>query len=226
MRAIFFDVDGVLLDSLPAHLKICEDQARRLSLAIDVPSPAAFRAMVAAGATISPMINFFLAVGFPPVKAGIALDAYEREFGRRYRPTPFDGVERMLRKLDGRHYSLGLATSNISRNVDPELAAALNFFNPRLRFYLDGPFIGANKADMLHEGARRLGVPPRDCLYIGDQPADGRAAAAAGFRFLAVGYGWCDFGASPGFVVAGDINQIADCVESYRIENEAETLTI
>jgi pyrophosphatase PpaX len=37
---------------------------------------------------------------------------------------------------------------------------------------------------LLLEAARRLGVPPRECVYVGDQPDDMRAAGAAGMTAI------------------------------------------
>src|SRR5256885_16808128 len=54
-RAVFFDVDGVLLDSLPQHLAICRDKASEYGLPIEIPDVPAFRRMVAAGIKVSPM---------------------------------------------------------------------------------------------------------------------------------------------------------------------------
>ncbi|MCL5424779.1 MAG: HAD hydrolase-like protein, partial [Gammaproteobacteria bacterium] len=42
----------------------------------------------------------------------------------------------------------------------------------------------------LWEAARRLGVAPEQCWYIGDHVRDMQAAAAAGMTAVAVGYGY------------------------------------
>ncbi|MGZ5267125.1 MAG: hypothetical protein ACXWCC_10055, partial [Caldimonas sp.] len=52
---VFFDVDGVLLDSLPQHLAICSDKAREYGLRLSIPDVQGFRRLVAAGVKVSPM---------------------------------------------------------------------------------------------------------------------------------------------------------------------------
>src|SRR4051812_27591152 len=123
-RAVFLDVDGVLLDSLPQHLAICADQARELGLDLQIPDAAGLRNLVAQGVPVSPMRRFFLAVGFPPDAAERASAHYEREFMRCYPPTPFAGVEAMLARLGAASLTLGLVTANTGANVEPALGTA------------------------------------------------------------------------------------------------------
>ena len=65
VKAAFFDVDGVLLDSLPEHLQMCRDKAAEFGLNLKMPSIDEFRNAVSRGLKVSPMQDFFVAVGFP-----------------------------------------------------------------------------------------------------------------------------------------------------------------
>ena len=98
-RVVFFDVDGVLVDSLPQHLQICRDKAIEFGLKLQIPTVNDFRQLVRHGTKVSPMRYFFLAVGFPEELAERAVADYEREFIHRYRPKLFSGVTRMLNTL-------------------------------------------------------------------------------------------------------------------------------
>lgn len=195
LRAAIFDVDGVLLDSLPQHLRICEDKAREFGLRLEIPGTAEFRHRVSAGLRISPMKAFFLAVGFPDPLADRAVADYEREFATRYRPTPFPGVDDMLDRLRHAGLRLGLVTSNTIGNVAPALGPILSRFEPEGRFYFDGKTAPQPKSWWLAECARRFGLTPEACVYVGDQPADAQAARDAGLPFIGVTYGW---GIAPG----------------------------
>ncbi len=64
LRAICFDVDGVLLDSLGAHLQVCADKSRKYGLNVPIPAPE-FQQLESSGIKISPMEKLFEAVGFP-----------------------------------------------------------------------------------------------------------------------------------------------------------------
>lgn len=195
LRAAIFDADGVLLDSLPAHLRVCRDKAREYGLRLDIPDAAEFRRRVSAGLRISPMQAFFLAVGFPQPLAERAVGDYDRHFARDYKPGPFGGIEPMLDQVRATGLRLGLVTSNTMENVAPALGAALSRFEPDCRFYYDRLAAPQPKSWWLAESTRRLGLRPEECVYVGDQPADAQAAHDAGLRFLGVTYGW---GIAPG----------------------------
>ena len=111
-RAVFFDVDGVLVDSLPQHLQICRDKAVEFGLKLKIPTVDEFRQLVRRGTKVSPMRYFFLAVGFPEDYAARAVADYQREFIQRYRPKAFPGVSEMLKTLQAAELKLGLVTSN------------------------------------------------------------------------------------------------------------------
>ncbi|SRR6266849_1303567 len=190
LRAAFFDVDGVLLDSLPQHLQICRDEARAFGLQLEVPDVNRFRAMVSRGTKVSPMSEFFRAVGFPDPYIAQAVAEYERGFMERYKPRKFGHVDETLERLHAAGLQLGLVTSNTRANVEPALGGAMRYFDPRAVFFFEDGLFSKSKSASLVEGARRLGASPAECVYVGDQPADADAAASAGLRFLGVTYGW------------------------------------
>lgn len=190
LQAAFFDVDGVLLDSLPQHLQICRDKAAEFGLKLEEPNADQFRAMVSRGTKVSPMSEFFRTVGFPERCIERAVAEYERDFMELYRPQKFSGVDTMLDKLRAAGLRLGLVTSNTRANVEPALGGAMRYFDPRALFFFEHDAVSMSKSANLLEGARRLGANPAMCVYIGDQTADAAAAAAAGLRFLGVTYGW------------------------------------
>jgi phosphoglycolate phosphatase-like HAD superfamily hydrolase len=206
VRAIFFDVDGVLIDSLGQHLAFCRDEATALRLQINVPNAAAFRQMVLAGTRISPMQEFFRAVGFPNSRIAEAVQHYDEKFATTHRPAPFAGVEPTLRSLRDAGIRLGLVTSNIPANVAPILGAAIDLFEPTCRFYLEP---GQTKANQITRGIVELDVAPDQSVFVGDQPADLTAAQAAGAKFVGVTYGWgYDAGAGLPFETAATVYEI------------------
>jgi phosphoglycolate phosphatase-like HAD superfamily hydrolase len=117
LRAVFFDVDGVLIDSLSQHLQICRDKAMEFGLNLRIPTVEQFRELVRRGTKVSPMRYFFLAVGFPEVLIERAVADYENEFMQRYRPVPFANVDKLLDILRKAGLKLGLVTSNICRRI-------------------------------------------------------------------------------------------------------------
>jgi phosphoglycolate phosphatase len=209
-KPVFFDVDGVLLDSLPQHLAICVDKAREYGLEVRVPDVRHFREMVASGVKVSPMLNFFLAVGFPPSLAKRAVEAYDREFAQRYRPRAFSGVRTLLRRLHDAGHPLGLVTANIAANVEPPLRDVLSYFDSRCLYYIDRYDPPRSKSWCLSEGSSVLGASPQDCTFVGDQPGDATAAEDAGWRFLGVSYGWGLLKGDPRLRIVDSPGEVAD----------------
>jgi phosphoglycolate phosphatase len=212
LRAVFFDVDGVLLDSLPQHLRYCALKAGDYGLVLRIPDIEDFREAISRGLRVSPMLHFFLAVGFPLRFAKRGVADYEREFVLRCPPAPFPGIEAMLQRLADAGLALGLVTSNTRANVAPALGPTMTVFDPGLVFFFEHGSPDRDKPWCLNEGARRLDAAPASCVYVGDQPADRAAAAAAGVRFLGVRYGWGLPHADPAFVAVDSVAAIADAL--------------
>ncbi len=209
---VFFDVDGVLLDSLPKHLAICADKAREYGLSLRIPDVPTFRRLIASGVKVSPMFDFFVAVGFPRQLAMRAVEDYDREFARRYRPQAFVGIDVMLERLRQARRPMGLVTANVAANVDAPLHDVMSYFDARCLFYIDRYDPPRSKSWCLSEGARMFDVPPERCVFVGDQPADAAAAQAAGWAFVGVSYGWGLLHGDPLRRVADTPAEVADMI--------------
>ena len=122
LKAVFFDVDGVLLDSLSPHLKFCRDKASEYKLSIQIPDEQQFRLMLASGFKGSPMAEFLRTAGFPDELIGPIVDDYQKNFAARYPSKKFDGVDQMLEALYGTGVPLGLVTSNVSARLETRTA--------------------------------------------------------------------------------------------------------
>ncbi len=219
-RVVIFDVDGVLLDSLRGHLQYCEDKNKEYGLGIVVPTPAIFRRMVRAGVKISPMFDFFLAVGFPKDVAEKADIAYRVEFADRYPSPLFANTGPMLTQLKQAGITLGIVTSNVRSNIEIPLAGVLDLFDEDLIICKDSRLY-TSKAQVLGHLLESLLIPPTNLLYIGDQPADADAARNNDIPFLGVSYGWCFDKTTPeSFPVVDRPEAIADFV--FRGINAAE----
>jgi phosphoglycolate phosphatase-like HAD superfamily hydrolase len=184
---VFFDVDGVLLDSLPMHLEICEDLNREWELGLRIPPLEEFRTVANTGIRLSPMKTFFMVVGFREEEAERAEAYYRLHFLEKYSPQPYPHIGDVLRRLRDAGLVLGIATANVRANVERALGSSWDLFDSRLLYTFDQ---GLSKAEALEDGVRQLGIQPGEAVLVGDQFADRDAAQQAGVRFLGVTYGW------------------------------------
>ena len=230
---MFFDIDGVLLNSLPQHLQICQDLARDYGLDLTIPSPDAFRALIAKGVPISPMRRFFEAVGFNGTPLEKAVETYEANFAQHYPSPLFDGAEQALHKIKGAinntlkdnkkgaTRALGIVTANTQSNIEPMLGTCLDLFTPELCFFFDAanPIskaqalkLGMARFNARKTGAENISIKNNSFLYIGDQPSDMAAAKQADMPFLAVTYGWGFLQPPEQTLFATSINEVAQMI--------------
>lgn len=189
LKAVFFDVDGVLLDSLPPHLAICRDLNTRYGLGLQIPDTEAFKHMARSGVPISPMEAFFKAVGFSDEMAKQGDTEYRNHFTQRYKIPVFQGVDELLQRLKATGLHLGIVTANTLANIQKPLGDALSLFHPDCIFAHDSTG-GIPKFEAILRGTNTLGIHPSKLLFVGDQPSDHRAAVEAETLFLGVTYGW------------------------------------
>ena len=211
ISAVIFDIDGVLLDSLTPHLKICKDKNLEYGLGLSIPSTDDFRKMVRQGVKISPMKYFFKAVGFPDRYADLAFAQYKEIFMRDYSPKPFPQIDVMLSKLISAGLRLGIVTSNVKANVGAALGQNMRFFYPECIFTKDDSD-SDSKTDALLSAAKKFNIDIAETIFVGDQPADWIAAKEAGANFLGVTYGWGISYEDKKFQVVNNVLDIAEYI--------------
>jgi len=211
LRLVLFDVDGVLVDSLAAHLKICRDKNDEYGLGLEIPDETGFRQLVRSGTRISPMKNLFMAVGFPEEFADKATEDYRQSFRQDYPSGLFSGALETLRDLHQSGFLLGIVTGNVRANITTTLRDGISYFSSEC-IYTEDELAGASKQQGIIRAMSRLQIAPREAIFVGDQPADVIAAQATGVQFLGVSYGWGISQDDKDFPVARSAPEIFDYI--------------
>ena len=186
-RAVIFDLDGTLLDSL-------EDLADSMNAVLarqQFPVHAVDRYRYFVGDGISELVKRVL----PEQRRTDSLVAdnirwmsaeYEERWQKKTRPYP--GIEELLAALT----DVGLRMAVLSNKPDPFTKIMVPALLPGWSFE---PILGARPGVPVKpdpqaalEIAGQLAVVPHEILYLGDTATDMRTACAAGM--LAVGVAW------------------------------------
>jgi 2-phosphoglycolate phosphatase len=187
-QAVLFDLDGTLIDSAP-DLGFAADQMRVKRGLPSLPLES-YRSMAGAGAR--GMIG--VAFGFQPDHP--EYEGLRQEFFGNYqacmtqRTRPFDGVAETLDVLRRAGIPWGVVTNKSERFALP-LTAAMPLFE-HAATVVGGDTTPHPKPHPapLWEAARRLGIAPQDCVYVGDDERDIVAGKAAQMLTVAATYGY------------------------------------
>ena len=188
LGAVLFDLDGTVVDSAPDLAGAANEM--RVARGLSEAPYERLRAMVGSGAR--GMVGEAFGIG----PADASFESLRDEFLARYeermtRETRvFDHVAGLLEQLDARSMPWGIVTNKAMRFADP-LARALGLFD-RAAVVIAGdttPHSKPHPAPLL-EAARRLGIDPVRCVYVGDDIRDVQAGKAAGMRTVAVRWGY------------------------------------
>jgi HAD superfamily hydrolase (TIGR01509 family) len=183
IRAVVFDLDGLLVDSEPVQIAAWEQFLARYDRTLD---PALLQRMF--GLRIWDSARLLIDAMNLPLTVDDVVSERDAIFFSllpgQLREMP--GASDVVRALAGRGLPLGLATSGHRRYVDIALRA----------LELEGAFRVEVTGDMVEQGkpapdiylaaANELGVAPVHCLALEDAPLGIASARAAGMTCIAI----------------------------------------
>ncbi len=194
LKALVFDCDGVILDSVPT-------KTRAFARLAEPYGPLARRRFVLFHAThggVSRYLKF--AWFFREVLGREITEEESEEWGRRFAEYALDevmrcpfipGIETVLRNWHG-----CLPMSVCSGTPTEELVQVITMrgLAPFFRYILGSP---PGKDEVLAEIVRRLKLEPSEVLMVGDATTDLNAAEKAGTLFYGCGSALKDMGSFP-----------------------------
>lgn len=187
IRAVLFDLDGTLLDTA---LDMCE--ALNALRAEEKLAPLPFdqvRCQVSHGGHALTRLGFgTLSPEAHETMRMRLLGIYRKQLARH--TCLFDGGDTMLNELERRGLAWGIVTNKPGWLTDP-LLVEVNL-HTRARAVVSGDTLAHRKphpAPLLH-AAEKMGIPPAECVYVGDAERDMQAAQAAGMYALVARFGY------------------------------------
>ena len=187
-RAILFDLDGTLADTAPdlaAAINLLRTVRGLEPTAYDVLRPTASagaRGMIGAAFGLKPGDD-----GFVELREGF-FDNYQAAMA--VHSTLFPGIVELLAGIEEAGLQWGIVTNKPARFTDP-LLPQIGLGHAACIISGDTTAHAKPHPAPLLEAAERLGLPPKQCWYVGDDLRDIQAGQAAGMPSIGCGWGYC-----------------------------------
>ena len=215
-KAIGFDMDGTLVDSVINYERLAKVEAEvlgEMGVPTDLLGSENDKEVIDAG--MKYLESHGEGIDPKELEKAINRRAGEIESEFIHLAKPYPGVEEMLIRLKTEGYTVGLLT----RGQRSYAEKAMGMFDimrymDAMQAYDDHP-LGEQKPNpiAMEYLAKELGVRPKDILYVGDSPVDYFCARDAGSDFIAIANGksgrasWSRF---EGLTVVDDVTKITD----------------
>ncbi|MEE7504324.1 HAD family hydrolase [Methylobacterium mesophilicum] len=180
MRAVIFDIDGTLLDSVDLHARAWVEAFAQFGVRTDF---AEVRRQIGKGG--DELMPVFLSEE-RVAREGETIEAYRSDlFKRRYLPDvrPFSGVRPLFEHIRSAGLKIALASSGKRSEVEhyTEILGIGDLVD--VATSSDDADRSKPHPDIFEAALQKLdGVPPDAIIVVGDTPYDAEAAAKAGLR--------------------------------------------
>lgn len=186
--AILFDLDGTLADTAPdlaAAVNLLRTARGLAPTPYEILRPTASsgaRGLIGAAFGLTPEDE-----GYETLRIAF-LHNYASALSVKSRL--FDGVTELIHGLGKHNLAWGIVTNKAACFTDPLVN--------QIGLHAAGCVVSGDTTPQpkphpgaLLEAARRLGLPPQDCWYVGDDIRDIQAGQAAGMHTVAAAWGYC-----------------------------------
>ena len=181
-RALIFDMDGTMVESMPAHAKAWDlfRQRHHLSLSVDEILQRT------TGRNGIECVRLLLGEDLPEEEAKRLIDEKEADyrhiFADHFREVA--GFAEFARRAQARGLKIAVATAGDRNNLHFVLERV--HVNPEAEVRGDQGLPGKPEPDIFLEAAKQLGVAPQDAIVFEDAPFGIEAAKRAGMRAVAI----------------------------------------
>ncbi len=182
MKAIIFDMDGVLVDSMPYHAEAWKEAFAGVGISIEKRDIYEIE-----GSNHKQIVELiFRRFGRVPIDKDVKeLSSKKIEiFNRIEQVMPFEGIKELLTDLAPEHSLAVVSGSN--HNTVHDLMNT--FFPGAFKVIIDGDDVHKSKPDPepYLMAVEKLHVPKEECIVIENAPLGIRSAKSAGLRCIAV----------------------------------------
>lgn len=178
IKAIIFDVDGVLLNSDEIIIKLLQKVARGFKL--KVPTDKEIKKI--SGTPLDESIEFF----WPGFDVNLFARTFREQFINKV-IFPFDGSVETLRRLKKSGFKFGIVSGKLRFFIEKHLIEAgydMKWFNVIVS--CEDTKNHKPSPDPILLACKKLKVKPEEILYVGDARFDYEAAKSAKVNFVAV----------------------------------------
>ncbi len=187
-QAIFFDLDGTLIDSAP-DLAAAADKLRTDR---GMPSIAyeRYRPMAGAGA------RGMLAIAFEMKPDHADYEAFREEFYVNYesnltaKTIAFSGISQLLASIRSKNMPWGIVTNKSKRFTEPLVLQMPLLHGASAVISGDSTAHTKPHPEPVLAAARAAGMDPKHCWYVGDDRRDIESGRAAGMATIAANWGY------------------------------------
>ncbi len=194
-QVVLFDLDGTLVDSAP-DLAGAVNELRAAHGLVAMPL-GELRPLVGSGAR--GMVGAAFGVAPGDTRYTALRDGFLELYAARllHLTVVFAAIEPVLRRIEHASMRWGIVTNKALYLAEPIVAGT--GLSLRAAVLIAGDSTAHTKPHPapLLEAARRIGVDPASCVYVGDDVRDMQAGRAAGMATLAAGWGYLGPDADP-----------------------------
>ncbi len=182
--ALIFDMDGTMIDSMPFHAKSWVEFTRRHGVELDLPE----LMRRTTGRTGVECMRVLFERDIPHDEALVLINEKEAIYRELFTPAfaEVGGFRRFAAEARERGLKIGVGTAGDKHNISFTFSHLQMAVAPHAVVGGDEGLPGKPEPAIFLEAARRLGVPPDQCIVFEDAPFGIEAARRAGMRAVAV----------------------------------------